>query len=70
MRVAIDRFEGEFAVCENSHRRMINIEKSKLPASAKEGDVLILEGNTIKIDSSETTQRKKRIEKLADDLWK
>ena len=31
----IDRFEGEFAVCENEKSEMINIERSKLPREAK-----------------------------------
>jgi hypothetical protein len=44
MKVTIDRFEGDFAVCEKADRTMINNEKNKLPANAKEGDTLIVTG--------------------------
>jgi hypothetical protein len=70
MKVTIDRFEGVYAVCEKPDRTMINIEKGKLPANAKEGDILIIEGDSIKVDSGETIKRKKTIERLMNDLWK
>jgi hypothetical protein len=70
MKVTIDRFEGDFAVCEKVDRTMMNIEKSRLPASTKEGDILIIEGDKIVIDSGATSKRKKRIEGLMNDLWK
>ena len=50
MKVTIDRFEGEFAVCEKPDRTMINIEKEKLPVGAKEGDILVIEGDNIRIE--------------------
>ena len=70
MRVTIDRFEGKFAVCEKEDRTMLNIERSKLPANAKEGDILIIQGDIIKIDTGSTSKRKKTIEGLMADLWK
>ena len=70
MKVTIDRFEVEFAVCEKPDRTMINTKKDKLPSGVKEGDVLIIEGSSITIDSRETSKRKKQINKLMDDLWK
>jgi hypothetical protein len=70
MKVTIDRFEGEFAICEKPDRTMINVEKSKLPVNAKEGDILIIEGESIRIDIGGTAARKKSIEKLMNDLWK
>ena len=69
MKVTIDRFEGQYAICEKENLDMINIKRDKLPIEAKEGDILIIEGETIKIDNKETQKRKKRIEKLMDDLW-
>ena len=69
MKVIIDRFEGSFAVCEKEGRVMVNIEKVKLPEGAKEGDVLIIEGNKVTVDSEETKNRKQRIEKMMGDLW-
>jgi len=70
MKVTIDRFEGDYAVCEKPDRTMINIEKNRLPADAKEYDILIIDGGKIEIDANETVKRKKKIEKLMDDLWK
>ncbi len=69
MKVIIDRFEGNFAVCEKEDLEMIDIEIKNLPALAKEGDVLIIENGDIKIDTLETKIRKKRIETLIDELW-
>ncbi len=70
MKVTIDRFEGNVAVCEKADRTMINIPKDKIPTGAKEGDVLIIEGDNIGIDTAGTTERKKSIDKLMNDLWK
>ena len=68
MQVMIDRFEGSFAVCEDENRKMINIEKARLPKEAKEGSVLINKGDKIKIDYNETDKRKYRIKKMMDSL--
>ena len=43
MKVIIDRFEEEYAVCEKEDRKIINIDKNKLPSTVKEGDVLIID---------------------------
>lgn len=52
MEVIIDRFEGDFAVCENKNREMINIERKLIPKDAREGDILVIrfkeEGESIK----------------------
>jgi len=69
MRVIIDRFEGEYAVCETESRQVINIERSKLPERVQEGDVLIIEGEVTKLDERETELRRQKIAKLAEDLW-
>jgi hypothetical protein len=69
LRLIIDRFNGIYAVCETEERKMINVEKSKLPAHAKEGDVLIVENGIYNIDLDSTKRRKKDIEKLMDDVW-
>ena len=69
MKVIIDRFEGNFAVCEKEDRQMVDIKKSKIPTTAKEGDVLNIDKDMITIDSVETEKRKKEIEELTKDLW-
>lgn len=69
MKVIIDRFEGNYAVCEKDDRTMLNIERIKLPAEAKEGDVLTIDGDHIKIDIETTNERKKRISQKMNNLW-
>lgn len=64
MRVTVDRFEGDYAVCERDDRKMMNIEKMKLPKGVREGDVLVLDGPKIFIDEEETKRRKEEIENL------
>ena len=42
----IDRFEGDFAVCENyDTEEIIDILKEKLPNDAKEGDIIFKDDN-------------------------
>lgn len=69
MRVIIDRFEGTYAVCEKEDRKMINIERVKIPTEAREGDMLLIEEDSIVIDKAGTEKRKSDIQKLMDDLW-
>lgn len=69
MKVIIDRFEGDFAVCEKEDRKMIDIERNKIPAIAKEGDVLDIIDDKITIDSETTEKRRREIEELTKDLW-
>ena len=61
----IDRFEGDWAVIEYEDK-IFNFPKELLPKEAKEGDVLIF---NVQIDEKETENRKKIIEKLAEDLF-
>jgi pyruvate kinase len=69
MKVIIDRFEGEYAVCEKEDREMMDIKRDSLPKEAKEGDVLYIEDDKIIVDVEETEKRKKEIEELTKDLW-
>ncbi len=69
MKVIIDRFEGNYAVCEKEDQTMMDIEKNSIPKTAKEGDVLIINDNNIIIDTVETEIRKKQIEEMTKDLW-
>ncbi len=70
MQVIIDRFEGEMAVCEKPDRTMFNIPRRKLPIESREGDVLIIEGDSIRIDLAETAKRRKAAEDLMKGIWK
>ncbi len=70
MEYIIDRFEENFAVCEDRKtKKIINIEKSKLPKSAKEGDVIIKEKDKYNIDSKKTEEIKSKMKEKFADLW-
>lgn len=69
MKVTIDRFEGQYAICEKENREMIDIKRSAIPVEAKEGDVLNIEDNIITVDLEKTSRRKAEIEELTKDLW-
>ncbi len=69
MKVTIDRFESGFAVCETEDCSIINIEISKLPKGAKQGDVLIIQEDSITIDENETNKQKNEIKTLMDEVW-
>lgn len=67
----IDRFEGNFAVCEREDRTMQDVERSKIPAEAKEGDVLRIDEkiDTITVDWEETARRKEALKNQMENLW-
>jgi len=69
MKVVIDRFEGDYAVCEKENREMIEIKRNSIPKDAREGDVLLIRENAITVDVQETEKKKKEIEELTKDLW-
>lgn len=66
----IDRFEEEYAVCENKYKKMINIHISELPQCVKEGDCIELINGKYIINHKETKRLRKEIEKLTESLWK
>ena len=43
---------------------IVDIERNKIPAEAKEGDVLLVEDDKISIGETETEKKKKRIEEM------
>jgi hypothetical protein len=70
MRIIIDRFERDMAVCEKPDRTMISIPRGQLPPGVKEGDVLVINGDTLTLDATETARRKKVVEDRMKRLWK
>ncbi|MEA4960434.1 hypothetical protein SDC9_174320 [bioreactor metagenome] len=67
--IIIDRFEGDYAVCEDENKEIVSIERARMPAEAKEGDVLVIHEGEICLDIDETIKRKEHIRRLMDDLW-
>jgi len=71
MYFVIDRFEGNFAVCENYDTgKFVNIDKNKLPSDSKEGDFLLFENDEYIIDVKKTDERKKYIENKLKSVFK
>ncbi len=69
MKITIDRFEGQYAVCENEDGTSMAIDQSKLPKAVRVGDVLDLGGDEITIDTGETEARRKKIAGLVEELF-
>lgn len=69
MKVVIDRFEGDYAICVCEDQSIIEIERQRIPQDAKESDVLNIEEKQITIDVELTKQKKKNIKNIMDDLW-
>ncbi len=70
IKVTIDRFEGDLAVCEKADRTMLNIPRNEIPPEAREGDILIIEDNGIKLDIAGTKARKREISDRMKKLWR
>ncbi len=68
---SIDRFEGEFAICENREtKEFINIKKSLLPQNCKSGDIITLKNGEYVLDIETTKKEKDEIKQLVDNLFK
>lgn len=65
----IDRFEGDYAVCECEDGSIIQLARSRMTSTAKEGDVLIPCGDTFEVDAVQTQQRHTRIQQLMKGLF-
>lgn len=67
----IDRFENNYAICEDGEKRMFAIEREEVPKEAKEGDVLrISDQGELTVDKEETKRRREKIAKMQNKLWK
>ena len=71
MKYIIDRIENNMVICENQEtKKMENFDKSRFPEQIKDGDVVIRENDTFRIDEEETENRKEYIENLMKKLMK
>lgn len=84
-KLSIDRFEGNFAICEeladqdagtkkakvkNREVRLFGIETKELPGDAVEGSILLIDDEgKISVDQDETNQRRAALKKKQDSLW-
>lgn len=66
----IDRFEGEYAVCEDGEEGQFKkLPKVLLPGGVREGDCLVSEDGVWKLDAAETLRRRKAAQELLDKLY-
>jgi len=69
-RGVIDRFEGELAVLEFEDGTHETIKKQQLPQGVVEGDAVLIDGESITIDKTETKRLRDDVEKLMNELFK
>ena len=68
---SIDRFEENFAVCENRETgELINIPLSQLQKNVKEGSILKFENGNYVLDIKATKKEQQEIKNLVDNLFK
>ena len=66
----VDRFEGDFAVCENRvTRQIINIDKNELPEGVEEGTFIKYKDGKYILDEEKQKIIEKRISEKMNDLW-
>ncbi|MFR5601360.1 MAG: DUF3006 domain-containing protein [Lachnospiraceae bacterium] len=69
MKYIIDRFEGDFAVCEDENQLFVNIRKALLPEGARPGDILAKDQETYRIDNDASRSRREEMRKKMEKLW-
>lgn len=66
----VDRFEENFAICENRETKEIRkINLNELPENLKEGNVLKLQSNKYELDMEKQQNIEKRIAEKMKNIW-
>lgn len=69
-KIIIDRFEGNYAICEKEDKTILRIPKYRLPLGSKEGDCLIQDSDgMLQFDTDATVSREKRIHEKMNRLF-
>ena len=66
----LDRYEGAYAVLEDSTGRTYDVLRDELPADIREGDVLHENEGTYIIDEKATEEKRIKLKKISDSLTK
>lgn len=70
-RLTVDRFEGNFAVCEKEDMSILNIPISSLPEETAVGSVLILFKNgCFALDKNEEKSRRDKVGSIYKSIFK
>lgn len=68
--LVVDRFEENYAVCEDRNtKEIVNIELNKLPSGILEGTVIKYENGKYIVDTKSQEEISDRIKNKMDDLW-
>lgn len=60
--LSVERYEGQYTVCEDSERHHFAIETTEMPKEAVPGTVIkIDDGGIITVDEEETKKKRERI---------
>ena len=67
----IDRFEGDYALCEDSRScGIVPVPRAELPGDVKEGDLLAFIDGRYVVDRAATERLRRRILEKQNRLWK
>lgn len=64
----VDRFEGRYAILEDSSGRLYDVLRNELPEDLREGDVLHSDNGQFTIDKEATEKERAKIKKIFDNL--
>lgn len=68
-RAIIDRFEGNFAICEMEDGSFQDIDIHTLPEDVAEGDIITICGDYIEVATEATQCRQEHIRDIMKDMW-
>ncbi|MGI5893194.1 MAG: DUF3006 domain-containing protein [Candidatus Merdivicinus sp.] len=66
----IDRFEEEYAICEQDDGGFVQLLRKDLPTDCREGDILYESASGWKVDTEATAQRRADMAMRMRKLWK
>ena len=69
MYLCIDRFEGDFAICEDENLKIVKIDLKKIKSRAKEGDILKFYNDFYIVDFDKTLERKTKNYKIQEKIF-
>ena len=65
----IDRFEGDFAICEDENLKIVKIARKKIKSPANEGDILKFYNNFYIVDFDKTLEKKTKNYKIQEKIF-
>jgi hypothetical protein len=70
MNYTIDRFEGNFALCEDESGSQRQIPLSALPETAREGDIITEKDGAFTVNEEATEKRREKMQQRLNRLFK